>query len=104
MSSDIDEAEDYSSIDERDPKVMDEQSAGDEDSYVNLHNKRPQHHPQHLSLMRAKPRPPQTISPVNASSLNFVDPDQIGERERELEKIHRRSRELMLSPRGLESR
>ena len=39
MSSDIDEAEDYSSIDERDPKMVDEQSAGDEDSYVNLHNK-----------------------------------------------------------------
>lgn len=46
-------------------------------------------------------------SPVNPSSINFsgnIDPERIRERERELEKIHRRSRELMLSPRIMDSR
>ncbi len=46
---------------------------------------------------------PALSSPINPGPLNFVgpaDPERIRERERELEKIHRRSRELMLSPRG----
>ncbi len=52
------------------------------------------------------PSPPNLSSPINPGSLNFVgvDPDRIRERERELEKIHRRSRELMLSPRIVEAR
>ncbi len=47
--------------------------------------------------------PPALSSPINPGPLNFAgpaDPERIRERERELEKIHRRSRELMLSPRG----
>ncbi len=47
--------------------------------------------------------PPALSSPINPGPLNFSgpsDPERIRERERELEKIHRRSRELMLSPRG----
>lgn len=36
------------------------------------------------------------------NSMVLADPEKIRERETELEKIHRRSRELMLSPRGFQ--
>eukprot|EP00094_Tigriopus_californicus_P005385 TCALIF_05192-PA protein Name:"Similar to PPFIBP1 Liprin-beta-1 (Homo sapiens)" AED:0.11 eAED:0.09 QI:0/0.6/0.33/0.83/0.4/0.5/6/102/1020 len=55
---------------------------------------------------RGEPQGAPLGSPVNTASLSFtgsIDPERIRERERELEKIHRRSRELMLSPRILDS-
>eukprot|EP00095_Tigriopus_kingsejongensis_P000014 snap_masked-scaffold342_size201858-processed-gene-1.3 protein:Tk00014 transcript:snap_masked-scaffold342_size201858-processed-gene-1.3-mRNA-1 annotation:"hypothetical protein D910_10177" len=68
-------------------------------------------HVRRKSRSRERPRGEPPIgaplgSPVNTASLTFsgsIDPERIRERERELEKIHRRSRELMLSPRILDS-